>query len=69
MQLPLWLMPRLSCTLFRDFRCEQWTRSITPEPGRFVADVNPALVKQIFHVAERKWEANVHHHRKANDLG
>ncbi len=34
-----------------------------------MADVYAALVQEVFHVPERQWKPNVHHHRKANDLG
>ena len=33
-----------------------------------MADIDTSLMEQIFNVSQRKWEANVHHHRKADDL-
>ena len=33
-----------------------------------MADLDPTLVQQVFDVSERKWKANVHHYRQANDL-
>ena len=33
-----------------------------------MADVDAALVQQVLDVSERKWKANVHHDRQANDL-
>jgi hypothetical protein len=33
-----------------------------------MADVDPALVQQIFDISQRKQEANVHHDRQADDL-
>jgi len=47
---------------------EHGTKSIPPEPHRFVADVNTALVQQVFNIAERQREPDVHHHSDANDL-
>lgn len=39
------------------------------EPDRAVTDIDTAFVQQILHVAERKRETNVNHHRQADDLG
>jgi hypothetical protein len=33
-----------------------------------VADVDATLMQQVLDVSERKWKANVHHDRQANDL-
>ena len=33
-----------------------------------MADVDGALVQQVLHIAKRKWKANVHHDRQADDL-
>ena len=33
-----------------------------------MTDIYPALVEQIFHIAERKWETDIHHHRETNDF-
>jgi hypothetical protein len=38
-------------------------------PNSLMADVDAALMKQVFDVAEREWETNVQHHRQANDIG
>jgi len=35
-----------------DLRGEHWTEAVPPEPDRLVADVDPALVQQVFHVAQ-----------------
>ena len=34
-----------------------------------MADIDPTLVEQILHIAERQWEPHIHHHRQADDLG
>ena len=44
------------------------TKSSPPVPHRFLADADGALVQQVLDVSERKWKANIHHDRKANDL-
>ena len=31
-------------------------------------DVGVSLVQQVLHISERKWKANAHHDRHANDL-
>jgi hypothetical protein len=48
-------------------RCPHTGRGL--EPDRLVADLDAALVEQILNVPQREWEADVHHHRQANDLG
>ena len=40
-----------------------------PKPDRFVADIDPALVQKVFHIAERKRKSDIQHHRKADDVG
>jgi len=52
-----------------DLGRKQWAKSVPPKSDCLVTDIDPAFMKQIFHVAERKWEANVHHNCKANDFG
>ena len=51
-----------------DLSSKHRAKSIPPVPHRFVADVDAALVQQVLDVSERKWKANVHHDRQANDL-
>ena len=33
-----------------------------------MANFYPALMQQVFHVSERKWEPNVQHHSQSDDL-
>ena len=54
---------------FPDLGREDWTKTVPPEPNRFVADVDAAFVEQILDIAKRQRKANIHHHRKANDRG
>ena len=42
--------------------------AMPPEPDSLMADVDPSLMQQIFDIAEREREADVHHHRQADDL-
>jgi hypothetical protein len=42
---------------------------MVPEPHRFMADVDAPLVQQVLDISERKQEPNLHHHRRADDLG
>ncbi len=42
--------------------------SVPSEPERVMADVDTALVEQIFDVPQREWETDMHHHRGTNDL-
>jgi hypothetical protein len=62
------LGPHPTDTFSADLGCKQWPESIPPEPYGFVADVDAALMQQVLDVSERKWKANVHHDRQANDL-
>ena len=34
-----------------------------------MAHIDPALMQQVFDIAEREGRPNVEHHRQANDLG
>ena len=43
-------------------------KRVPPQLHRFVSDVDPALEQQVFHVAQRQWEADIHHHCKLDDL-
>ena len=40
-----------------------------PEPHGLVADFDAALVQQVFDVAQRQREPDIHHHRQADDFG
>ena len=51
-----------------DLSSKHRAKSIPTVPNRFVANVDAALVQQVHDVSERKWKANVHHDRQANDL-
>ena len=40
-----------------------------PEPHRLVANVDAALVQQVFDILERQRESDIEHHGEADDLG
>ena len=52
-----------------DLRGEHWTKSVPPEPHRFVADIDTALEQNILDLSQRKRIANIHHHHEADHLG
>jgi hypothetical protein len=52
-----------------DLRGENGAKPVPPEPDRFMRDVDASLVQQVFDIPQRKWVSDVHHHRKADDLG
>ena len=52
-----------------DLSSENRPEPVPPEPHRLVGDIDPALVKQILYIPQRKRVAKVHHNRQADDLG
>jgi len=50
-----------------DFGCEHPTKTTPPKPNRLVADVGSSLMKEIFHIGERKRRSDVHCHGEADD--
>jgi hypothetical protein len=54
--------------LSQDLDGEHRAEAVPPESDSLVADFHPAFVQQVLDVSERKWKANVHHEREANDL-
>ena len=55
--------------LLSDLSREQRTKPIPPKPNRFVADLDAALIQQVFDVAPRQRVSNIHHNRQADDIG
>jgi len=47
---------------------KQRAEPVPPVSHGLVADVDPALGQQVFHIQQRQREADVHHHDKADDL-
>lgn len=67
--LPIGMGAHLLDTFSADLGSEQRAKSITPKPNRFVTDIDPSLMQKVFDVSLGKREADVHHHRQANDVG
>ncbi len=55
--------------LFTNFFGEHRAKPIPPISNSFVADVDAALVEQIFDITKRKWKPDIHHHGEADNLG
>ncbi len=51
-----------------DLRGKQRAKPAPPETDSFVADVDAALVQQVFHISKQEWITYVHHNRQADDL-
>ena len=52
-----------------DLAGEDRAEPVSPEPHRFVADIDAAFVEQVLDVPQRQREADVHHHGQSDDLG
>jgi len=66
--LPIGIGSELLDTPLADFGGKYRTKTVPPEPNRFMADFDASFVQQIFNIPKRKWKADIHHYRKANDL-
>ena len=51
-----------------DLGGEDRAETTSPEPDRFVAHIDPALVQKVLHIPQREREAEVHHHRQADSV-
>ena len=60
---PYTLGPPLS-----DLGCDD-PEAVPSEPHRLVKDVDAASLRQVLGIAQRSWEADVHHHRRTDNLG
>jgi hypothetical protein len=56
-------------------RLTRWRRmsaanseAVPPQPDRFMADVDPALEQQVFHIARRQRGPHLHHHHQPDHL-
>ncbi len=50
--LPLGMSAHEVGTFHPDLAGEDWTKSIDPEPHAFMADIDPALMEQVFDIAQ-----------------
>lgn len=69
MPLPLSVLAHVGGALRSDLAGENRTKSINPKPNTLMADIDPAFMEQVFDVSKREREADIHHHRKLDDLG
>ena len=51
-----------------DLRSKHRAEPMPPEPNRFIADLDAALMQQVLDVAERQRETDVQHHRQADNF-
>ena len=51
-----------------DLMGEVSTEAVDPKPDAFVADVDPTLLQEVFDIAQRQRESDIHHHAKLDDL-
>jgi hypothetical protein len=42
--------------------------AVPPKPDRLVRDVDPTLMKQVFHIPQGQREPDVHHHSQTDHL-
>ena len=45
-----------------EFSGDDRTKAIVLEPDAFMANIDPAFMKQVFHVSKRKWKSDIYHH-------
>ena len=50
-----------------DISREHRTKPVPPQTNGLVADVDPALEQQVFDIAQRQREEDVHHNHEADD--
>jgi hypothetical protein len=62
MPLPLRMFAQTSRSFRPDLVCEYRTKPVDPEADTLMTDVYPALMEQVFDVAERERETDIHHH-------
>ena len=58
----------LDALLF-DFRRQHRTKPIPPKPHCFAAGIYTTLVQKVLYISKLEWEPDIHHQRKADDLG
>jgi len=69
MPAPLAAAPHPVDPAFPDLGGEHRAEPVTPEPHRLMADLDAVFVQQVFDVAQRQRETDVHHNRQTDDLG
>ncbi len=67
--LPLRTMLHALRSSLADLVREISAEAVHPVTNRFVANIDPALVKQVFDIPQRQRESDIHHDRKLDDFG
>jgi len=68
MPLPIRMSTKLLNPFSSDLSGKHRTKTVPPEPHRFVADIDATFMQQILDIAKGKWKPDIHHHRQADDL-
>ena len=67
--LPMTEAPHPADPLASHVRSEHWAQPAPPVPHGLMADVDPALCQQVFHIAQAQRKADVHHHYQPDNIG
>ena len=68
MPLPIRMSAKVLNPFSSNLRRKHRPKSVPPEANSFVANIDTALVQQVFHISKRKWITHIHHNRQADDL-
>jgi len=69
MPLPLRASPHRFGPTFPDLVREVRSEPVDPKADTLVADIDAALMQQVFDVSKRVRKSDVHHHTELDDLG
>ena len=67
--LPLRDLAHVARSADADLAGEHRAETVHPLPHALVANVDPAFVEEVFNIAQREREPDIHHHRELDDLG
>ena len=65
---PFRISSQLLDALLFNLRRQHRTKSILPKPHCFVAYVYPKLMQKVLYISKRKWDPNIPHHLKEDDI-
>ena len=68
MPLPIWVTDGPSSPFLRNLCSKHWPETIPPKPNCFMTYIDTPLMKKVFYIAKRKWEPNIQHYSKADNL-
>jgi len=69
MPLPIRMSAKVLNPFSSNLRRKHRPKSVPPEANSLVANIDTALVQQVFQISKRKWITHIHHHRQADDFG